>query len=404
MQRLTVPDQANSTRNGDPVTPNASSGDLDAAIRAILRREKCSWDEAGGPAAIRGFMQAAYWHGVVPLLDAEFRDRVELERWPKEIQVECFAGALAHAAHESAQREEAARVIDALVAGGVQPLVLKGGALACTLYADPSLRPRCDTDLLVPMHARAQADRVLEGLGYSRAEGVAGEFISYQASWSRTDATGNAHYLDLHWRINNSQLLANVFAYEDLASRSVPVPGLGPSARTLDPVDALLLACVHRAGHAFQTVHDGDRIRHGGDRLIWLYDIHMLAGRMSDAQLEEFARYAAARKIRAICLDALQRSRECLGTIIPPRLLEELGKPGPSEPSASLISAGEGGRMVDDFLALERWRDRAQWLRELAFPDAAYMRWKYPDAPRTWLPILYVRRGMAAISRLFRAG
>ena len=60
--------------------------------------------------------------------------------------------------------------------------------------------------------------------------------------------------------------------------------------------------------------------------------------------------------------------------------------------------------MVGDLLALERWRDRAQWLRELAFPDAAYMRWKYPDAPGTWLPILYLRRGMAAISRLFLAG
>ncbi len=171
-------------------------------------------------------------HGVVPLLDAEFRDRAELAGWPKEIQVECFTGALVHAAYESAQRAEAARVIDALVADGVPPLVLKGSALACTLYADPSLRTRCDTDLLIPLPARAQADRVLESLGYSRAEGVAGEFISYQSSWSRTDASGNVHYLDMHWRINNSQVLARC-----------------STTRTSRPAPCLFPAWVPRRGH-----------------------------------------------------------------------------------------------------------------------------------------------------------
>ncbi len=56
--------------------------------------------------------------------------------------------------------------------------------------------------------------------------------------------------------------------------------------------------------------------------------------------------------------------------------------------------------MLDDFVALERWSDRARWLRELAFPDAEYMRWKYQDAAVTWLPILYLRRAVSAIVRL----
>jgi hypothetical protein len=46
------------------------------------------------------------------------------------------------------------------------------------------------------------------------------------------------------------------------------------------------------------------------------------------------------------------------------------------------------------------WRDRARWLSELAFPDAGYMRWKYPDAAVTWLPILYLRRALSAIARM----
>jgi hypothetical protein len=229
---------------------------------------------------------------------------------------------------------------------------------------------------------------------------VAGELISYQSSWSRTDASGNVHYLDMHWRISNSQLLARMFDYEDLVTRSMPVPGLGPSARTLDPVDALLLACVHRARHLSEITRDDGVIRRGGDRLIWLYDIHLLSGRMSDAEIEAFARNAAARKIRAVCLDGLQKCHECFGTSIPPRLLQALSEAGAAEPSARLLTSGPGGRMTDDFRALEHWRDRARWLRELAFPDAEYMRWKYPDAAVTWLPILYLRRALSAITRI----
>jgi hypothetical protein len=175
---------------------------------------------------------------------------------------------------------------------------------------------------------------------------VTGEFVSYQSSWSRTDASGNVHYLDMHWRINNSQLLARMFDYEDLVTRSLPVPGLGPSARTLDPVDALLLACVHRARHLSDITRDDGVIRRGGDRLIWLYDIHLLSGRMSDAQIEAFARNAAARKIRAVCLDGLQKSHESFGTSIPPRLLQALSEAKAAEPSARLLTSGPGGRTI----------------------------------------------------------
>jgi len=337
---------------------------------------------------------------LVPLVDAEFRDRGDLPGWPKEIPLAFLKAALVHAAHESAQRVEASRVIEALAAGGIQPLVLKGSALACSHYAEPSLRPRSDTDLLIPQDGRAQAGRILEGLGYSKAQAVAGELIAYQESWNRTDAAGNVHRFDVHWRINNSQVFARLFGYGELAARSVPLPGLGHSARTLGPVDALLLACIHRAGHAFEPVHDEGIARRGSDRLIWLHDIHLLVSRMSDAQFDAFSGLASEKRIRAVCLDALQQSRKCFGTTIPPRVLEALGRPGAAEPSARLLAGGRGNRYVNDFLALDRWSDRVKWLGELAFPDPAYMRWKYPDAPSAWLPVLYLRRGLAALRRL----
>lgn len=400
MRWLTVRVPANSTRKEGPPSSPGQPGDPDAVLCALLRHERHAWEGSSGDAAVTGFLRAARLHGLVPLLDAEFREGGDAAGWPREIPLACLKTALVHAVHESAQRTEAVRVIEALVAGGVPPLVLKGSALACSHYADPSLRPRSDTDLLIPQAGRARADGVLESLGYAKGQAVAGELIAYQALWSRIDDSGVVHRFDVHWRINNSQVLARLFGYEEFAARSVPLPGLGHSARTLDPVDALLLACIHRAGHAFGAVHDESIARRGDDRLIWLYDIHLLAGRMAEAEFDALVQRAADKGIRAICLDGLQRSRECFGTTIPPRVLEALGRPGAPERSARLLSAGPARRFVIDFLALDHWRDRVRWLGELAFPDAGYMRWKYPDAPATPLPVLYLRRALSGLKRL----
>jgi hypothetical protein len=58
-------------------------------------------------------------------------------------------------------------VASALRAGGIEPVLLKGPAIARWLYAeDPSARPYVDVDLLVAPGDRAKASAVLVGLGY----------------------------------------------------------------------------------------------------------------------------------------------------------------------------------------------------------------------------------------------
>jgi len=75
--------------------------------------------------------------------------------------------------HESAvelSREiELEHVLSLLAQAGLNPLIIKGTALAYTLYDAPHLRSRCDTDLLFPDRASAeQAWKVLERMGYHR--------------------------------------------------------------------------------------------------------------------------------------------------------------------------------------------------------------------------------------------
>src|SRR5438067_6059748 len=57
-------------------------------------------------------------------------------------------------------------VLDALAARGVVPLIVKGTALAYSLYDEPEQRPRADTDLLLAAGELDAARDAFRGLGH----------------------------------------------------------------------------------------------------------------------------------------------------------------------------------------------------------------------------------------------
>jgi hypothetical protein len=374
--------------------------DSQRLVCAVLCGVETGWSGGDDPDAIATFIDSCRYHGVLPLLHAEFCRRNAAENWPREILAACAATARAQAIFELAHRVEIVRVLAALASAGAAPLLLKGAALAYSHYPSAALRPRADTDLLIPRDRRKETELALARLGYIKGTSVEGEFICSQAAWSRSDTLGATHHLDIHWRINNSQILAKALDYDELMAGAAPLPTLGPGARALAPVHALLLACIHRAGHANAPYYVEGIASSEADRLIWLYDIHLLVTRMSVEGLDLFAALAAAKQIKAICNDALRRTRECFATRIPAQVIDALGLPGPAEASARYLSGGRARQMLGDFLALERWNDRGGWIRELAFPSADYMRWRYPDTASGCLPVLYARRALTGVASL----
>ena len=61
------------------------------------------------------------------------------------------------------------------------PLILKGTALAYSLYSEPWTRERCDTDVLFKNREEAQyAHEALETMGYRQPNAVSGDYISHQ--------------------------------------------------------------------------------------------------------------------------------------------------------------------------------------------------------------------------------
>lgn len=346
-------------------------------------------------ASAHATLAAARYHGLVPLLHQAFVDDPPIAQLGQMalLLAVCSTEALANSMWELAHRAELRRVLAALASAGMKPLLLKGTPLSFTHYTSPGLRPRGDTDLLLPRQQREAALDLLKRLGYRRDVAVEGKYISYQVTVSRVDSLRTTHCLDVHWRVNNSQMLARLLSYDELAAQSVAIPALGPHARAPGNPHALLFACMHRAGHANVPYYSEGVAHHGGDRLIWLYDIHLLLTAMSVEEREHFASMAADKQLRTVCREGLAAATAAFGTVISANLAQDLAPlDARPEPTLHLLKGGRWEQLVGDLKALDTWGERLGLLRENAFPGTVYMNAKYPHARLRWLPVLYARR------------
>jgi hypothetical protein len=337
-------------------------------LAAIVRGDR---DMAASISSVdaEAFCRRAAEHGVLPLV----------------------AERLAHGEHVPAAlrtllrtKETDAIVLDLARRGGVLPLLLKGAHLAYSHYARPYLRPKPDTDLLVPPHARDAVRRIVLDLGYEPCPAIPGEFVAAQATFEKRRGGRLVHTVDVHWKIFNALPFADVLTYDELAGRAVAVPSLDQSARGLSSVDALVLAAVHRVAHHFDS-----------DHLIWLYDIDLIARGLTHEEWREFAALVRARKVAAVCRRSLQRSVDRFGTNVPAWVWTDLpsGDTAKGERTARYLARRTHlGVVLDDLRTLSRWRDRWRLVREHAFPPAAYMRGVYAPSSAAPLPLLYARR------------
>lgn len=311
------------------------------------------------------------------------------------VQRRLFAALRNQLALEAIARAELTSVIDAVHQSGAVPLLFKGTALAYTHYSLPHIRPRADTDLIVePAHA-APVGAVLEGMGYRRAPLVTGDLVMYQAVYSRTDPRGVPHTIDLHWRISNPQIFAQTFDSHELLASATAVPALGSAARAVGAIHALAIACIHRVAH-----HADE------DRLIWLYDIHLLAEHLTAGDQERFVSLAAAKRLVAVCADGLAIAHQTFGGSATASLLARLiPSKAPFEASAEYVVRGRRkvDILVSDLRALSGWKERGKLVREHLLPSAKYMRETYGVRTSALLPFYYAWRIVRGARGWFRS-
>jgi hypothetical protein len=364
---------------------------MEDLLTSVLRGETTDWPSARAEAE-NDFLEAASRHRLEPLVAWQLQRSGSLARWPETVRTTLTRAAIMNGAVAELFSAELSRVLTALASHGIAPLLFKGAALAHTHYPHPYLRPHLDTDLFVRPDEAPAVGRVLEALGYRRLAFVSGGLVLHQAPYARGDRHGVQHVVDVHWKIANPQLFADLLSYDELNAGAVRVPALGEHARAVDDLAALVLACLHR------VVHHNDSVD-----LLWLYDIHLLATGMDERRARALAKLVADKRVGAVCARGLALAQQWFGTRLPAGLLEQL-QAGGDEACAAYL----GGHLrrldilLSDLKALPGWRGRWQLLREHVLPPASYMRASYGISNRALLPLLYVHRVARGVRRWFQ--
>jgi hypothetical protein len=378
--------------------------DTEGFLAALLRGENPAWP-SGDESFAASFLERAEYHGVLALMHGRLQREPEAARgWPAAVLQACRTSAVSQVMWELRHRALLREIFSQLATSGIQLVMFKGTALAYTLYPEDTLRSRGDTDLIIPPQTQTHVADTLSALGFEHGCAVSGESICYQASFTRTEPAGDAHTLDVHWRINNSELLSRLFSHEELLQHAQVVPALGPAALAAGPVHALLLACMHRATHKHNPYYVDGVAYYSGDRLIWLYDIHLLSQSFSQHEWDKLIQLVQEKGLCAICLEGLARARTAFHTSLPESVLVALGRPGQTELVARYFASGPLRQQLMDFCAIPGAGRKLRFLADTLFPSADYMRQKYPQPGFDWLPWLYLRRaGSGVLKRLQRA-
>ena len=324
--------------------------------------------------------ETAERHGVAPLV-------AERLRGSGAVSADVVARLRRDAAADLIREAELVRAVEALHAAGVPALVFKGAQLAYSCYPRPELRPRLDTDLLVRADDRERAHAVLLDLGYERTEQFTGDLVAYQANYSIRRDGQVAHVVDLHWRLANPQRFARMLTPDEAFVAAQPLPRLSAAARGLSPAHAMLVACVHPSAH-----------HAGAARMIWSWDVHLLAHALSAYEWATFAALAVDRGVAAECAGSLAHARAWFGTPVPPSIDGLLGVASEHDvrPPQRHVSV-----VLSDLRHIGSWRERLQLMAQHLFPPQRYMRQVYAPASGAPLPVLYVRRMIRGARKWF---
>lgn len=207
--------------------------------------------------------------------------------------------------------EGATSAIQALADADVPVVLLKGAALALTVYESPSLRPIGDVDVLIHPEHLMRARGVLDRLGWGLLRPINERDLALAHGIDlRRSPFGT---LDVHWYLLHENCWPGVDG--PLWERTTPFERDGLRARVLGPADQLIQVCVH--GLRWSPVHSAHWladaawiIRRAGSGLDWDVFVNEARRRRLGFQLLEALRTAAAvadLQVPANVFDALAR-------------------------------------------------------------------------------------------------
>ena len=198
-------------------------------------------------------LRLASYHGVAPLLLHSLRSLGTRSGTSPALLTELSRAHAANALRNALLFEDLAAILASAERNRLDVIVLKGAALAETVYGDRSLRPMRDVDLLIRDEHLVEFEQHLATRGYvlgrewARARQWHRDHDYHLAYYKRPDGLPTAS-VELHWHLE-SPLWPFHVDLEGLWMRAVPATVAGVRTKVLSAEDTLLHLCVHACKH-----------------------------------------------------------------------------------------------------------------------------------------------------------
>jgi hypothetical protein len=357
-----------------------------AAARAAWAR----WQRAVGDARRAFKNESRDLRLLLPLLDdAVQRNGIAVD---SSLRSALGAAGLTETVRSAAYHRVCALVFDALAAASIPFLVLKGCALADTVYPKPALRHSHDIDLLVSSLDLGGAAEALGRAGFAPAQGR-----------RRLDAEpvrlihASGLPIELHCRLFRLTYYAPLLT--DVWARARQCDVAGRTGATLSVAEHV----VHVCGQASCC-----RSR---DSLKWVCDTWYLVAQHPDLDWEVVQHTAHASRLALPLAVLLKYLAVQLEVPVPAAVLDALSAAAATADRVSReiawcgVRASRRGTFRNLFRATPRWSERAALLKWMLLPSPTSLRYGEPlRHPRVW-PAYYAVRPLRYIARrLWRRG
>lgn len=282
-------------------------------------------------------------------------------------------------------------VVSHLTAEGVPVILLKGAALAETVYRNASVRPMVDLDLLVRKEDVPTALRVLSALGYepAQAEFRAGYLFTYNNEIVLVEIGEVKAPIEIHWSLFAPRYYQHAVPMDWFWQTALPVRIGNASAWMLGPEAQVL----HLCGHLL--LHHGSEKRL---RLLWLHDVaEVIAFYQEQIDWNQVLARAQAYDLVLSLQEILTRVGDEWHAPIPPDVLEQLRALRPSrdeERSFAWLTTVDrpAQRFWTDLASVSGWGPRLRFVWYNLFPSAGYMQRRYCIPHRFLVPLYYPYR------------
>jgi hypothetical protein len=286
-------------------------------------------------------------------------------------------------------------LLQKLWGANIPVIVLKGGALAQTVYPDLALRPMVDLDLLLSFPDLEKAIEILETEGYGPIDlqplaDDSGLFWSEQSFARPGDQN---HPVEIHWHLLDSPSYTSRFSTEDVIQRATTFSINNHEALMLCPEDQLLHLSAHYIYH------------HMGNLPAAQVDIGLIVERYKqEIEWDRLIDSASEMKLGYVVRKTLLESRQdwfgAISTDVKVKLEKLHASPG--ERLFAFSQRRKSTRVLRTAATLPGFGHRLAYLWGNLFPTREYMVWRYNLDPSISRPRAYLKRLLVGIERLIQ--